>query len=631
MSKMKKVLAVFLIGALLLGSMQGSVNAKEDELDGILAGMTLRQKITQKFMMDFRQWNDAEKKPQDMTGLKEEVADLLGEYQVGSVILFANNIKKTEDTLTLTQDMQEAAMAKGGLPLLIATDQEGGKVYRLGSGTPLPGNMALAATDDTANAKKAGQIIGQELRAVGINTTLAPVVDVNNNANNPVIGLRSFSDSATMVGNYGAQYIAGLKEYNIIGCAKHFPGHGDTETDSHTGLPEVTKTRTTLLKNELKPYTIAIQKGIDMIMSAHILYPKLDNTTILSEKTGKQERRPATLSNKILTGLLRGEMKFEGVIVTDALNMQGIANSFTMEQATVEAFKAGADIVCMPVTGVTDKKAWKTKTDSIIDAVEKAVKGGELKEADLNVSVKRILRLKKEKGILSYDKTKYTKENALNTVGSPQNLKVERQISAKAVTVIRNKKSVLPLKLKKNKKVLLLTPYENELEPMTIGFERAMAARVIPKSTRMKVFCYTSDNYKATGEIRKLLDWADYVLVNSEVGNKDAMAYETWTSMGPKEFTEYCKKKGKVSVVISVDKPYDVQLYPAANAVLAAYGSKAPNIKAGIEVAFGVYKASGKLPVKVPVFDKKSKTYTSKIKYKRGYGLTYKANRELVN
>lgn len=657
-SRMKKLLGLTMAGAVLVTTVAGNIvpvcaKAEKDtpaitaDADAILGNMSLRQKITQKLMMDFRQWNDDEGKPQDMTVLNDEVAGFLADYQFGSVILFANNIKKTGETVKLTKAMQEAATEKGGLPLLIATDQEGGKVYRLGSGTALPGNMALGATNDPKMAQKAGEIIGRELGAVGINTTLSPVIDVNNNANNPVIGLRSFSDDADMVGTFGEKYIAGLNKYNIIGCAKHFPGHGDTETDSHTGLPEVTKSKSKLLKNELKPYTIAIKKGIDMIMTAHILYPKLDNTTILSEKTGNNERRPATLSKKILTDLLRDEMKFRGVIVTDAMNMQGIANCFSMEQATVEAFKAGADLVCMPITGVTDKKEWKKQVDDLIDAVEAAVKKGELKESAVDKSVKRILTLKKDKGILSYNPSDYTEEKALKTVGSKTNRELERKIAAKAVTVIRNKQKVLPLKVKKKGKVLMLTPYDNECAQMVIGFNRAKAAGIVPKTAKVKVYRYSDTDFIVSGELQKQLDWADIVIINSEVTNKDAMALEKWSSIGPKNFTKYCKTKGKTSVILSVDKPYDVQLYPSANAVLAVYGCKGsgidvteqllggdlpeseaaygPNIIAGVEVAFGVFGARGKLPVNIPKFDDATKTYTKTIKYKRGYGITYKA------
>ena len=622
---------------------------KEDPIQTIVQNMTLRQKIAQCLMMDFRKWNDAEGEAQNMTRLAPEVKTILEEYQFGAVILFAENIQKTGDTVALTKEMQDAATAKGGLPLLIATDQEGGIVYRLGSGTALPGNMALAATGDSNNARLAGEIIGRELESVGINTTLAPVIDVNNNANNPVIGLRSFSDDANLVGEYGAQYIKGLNAYDTIGCAKHFPGHGDTDTDSHTGLPEVKKSLDQLKNNELKPYTIAIDKGIDMIMSAHILYPGLDDTTVLSEKTGKEERRPATLSHKILTDLLRNDMGFQGVVVTDAMNMEGISKRFSMGQATTEALKAGADLVCMPLTGITDKTQWTSAMAEILGYVENAVAKGDLTEARLDEAVTRVLTLKQKKGILDYDASQYTQARANVTVGSEQNRKLEREISAKAVTVIQNRKSTLPATATKDTRVLMMAPYENELAQMVMGFNRVKKAGLVPKATEVEIYCYSEGDYEIEGDLKEALDWADVVLMNSEVSRATRLTGEHWTSAGPMAYTRYCKEHGKKSIVLSVDKPYDVQIYPDADAVMAVYGWKGsdikingklmrgdltaygpacgPNIVAGVEVAFGVFGASGKLPVNVPALDKANKVYTDQVKYPRGYGLTYKARR----
>ena len=277
-------------------------------VEKMVAEMSLRDKVTQMMMPDFRQWT-INGSVQDMTVLHDDVRKIIEDYNFGSVIYFANNIKTTEETFQMTLEIQAAATKDGGIPLLIAADQEGGSVYRLGSGTALPGNMALGATykiNGTKYALEAGKIIGSELSVLGINTNLAPVVDVNNNANNPVIGLRSYSDDATIVGELASAAIAGMAEYNVIGTAKHFPGHGDTATDSHYGLPVVDKSLDVLLENELKPYLVAIDQGIEMIMTAHILYPQLEGDKILSNKTGNYESVPATMSDDILTGLLKG-------------------------------------------------------------------------------------------------------------------------------------------------------------------------------------------------------------------------------------------------------------------------------------------------------------------------------------
>ena len=635
------------------GADLGSYSTIED----MVSHMSTRQKITQCIMIDFRTWSDNAGKSYDMTSLDPEVREILAKYQFGSVILFEENIKKTEDTVTLVKDMQEAAINGGGLPMLIATDQEGGIVYRLGSGTGLPGNMALAATGDPANAEASGEIIAKELSAVGINTTLAPVIDVNSNAGNPVIGIRAFSDDADTVGEYGSRFISGLDKYNTIGCAKHFPGHGNTDTDSHYGLPKVDRSLDELMQCELKPYQTAISQGIDMIMTAHILYPQIDSTTILSEKTGKEESRPATLSRTILTDLLRVQLGFSGVVITDSMVMDGIQKTFDPDQATLEAFKAGADIVTMPISqgreGGTipyNKETWTEDFEKILTSVEAAALSDDELKASLDESVTRVLKLKKEKGILDYDASQYTTEHAVSIVGCSEHRAKEREMASRAVTVVRNDNNVLPIRLNEKSKVLMLAPYNNEKAQMVMGLNRAKEAGLVPDSARVRFYRFSSDDYKVEGELKNAIDWADTVIICSELYNANDMSYNGWRSIGIKDYTKYCRAQGKKSVVMSINFPYDVQLYPNADAIVAVYGWKGsgvdltspdvvqkllygeitedkdaygPNIAAGIEVILGVSGASGKLPVSIPAFDPECKTYTDTIVYQRGYGLTY--------
>jgi len=308
--KRKKILSVLLALAMSVSIFTPSkVKAAEttSRVATMVKDMSLRDKITQMLMVDFRYWDEdltdgVAKK--DFEVMNDQVKKIIEDYNFGSIIYFAQNLTGTEQAYNLTMAMQEAATKDGGIPMLISADQEGGSVYRLNTGTALPGNMALGATGNTEYSKQAGQIIGSELSVLGINTNLAPVVDVNNNANNPVIGLRSYSDDPTIVGKMAAATIEGMAEYNVIGCAKHFPGHGDTATDSHYGLPSVDKSYEELVKNELAPYYIAIEDGIEMIMTAHILYPQLESDTIVSNKTGNAESLPATMSDDIITGLL---------------------------------------------------------------------------------------------------------------------------------------------------------------------------------------------------------------------------------------------------------------------------------------------------------------------------------------
>lgn len=612
--------------------------AKTEDTDSrirtIVDDMSVRQKITQCIMVDFSTWDDGSGKEYEMTALDPEVAELLSKYQFGSVNLFAENIRKTDETLALVKDMQSAVIEGGGLPMIVATDQEGGIVCRLVSGTGLPGNMALAAAGDPENAEIAGRIIGSELAALGINTALAPVIDVNSSADNPVIGVRSFGDDADIVGEYGCRFIKGLNENHIIGCAKHFPGHGNTSEDSHYDLPVVDRSLNELMQCDLRPFQIAIDQGAEMIMTAHILYPKIDDTKITSEKTGKEESRPATLSYRILTELLRDELGFEGVIMTDSMVMGGIADAYDADQAVLEAFKAGADIVTMPVSKRQEdkddpsyrpynKETWTGDMEKILTRVEAAVRNGELSEDRLDGSVIRILELKEKKGILDHNADDDTAEKAREIEGCREHRALEREIAAKAVTVVRNDHDALPLQTDEKTAVLLLAPYESEKPHLETGVRRAMAAGLVPDTAEVRSYVFSEEDYAVSGDLKNAIDRADVVITCSELYDTDAMAYESWDSLGPKGITEYCRDHDKTSVVMSLNFPYDTQLYPDADAVVAVYGWSGPNIAAGVEVMFGVYGATGKLPVSIPAFDIEQKAYTDEVLYERGYGLSY--------
>lgn len=443
--------------------------------------------------------------------------------------------------------------------------------------------------------------------------------------------------------------IAGLKDYNVIGCAKHFPGHGDTATDSHYGLPIVNKSKAELLNNELKPYKIAINQGIEMIMTAHILYPQLDDTTVVSEKTGNEEKKPATMSKAIITDLLKGEMGFNGVVTTDAMNMKAIADTFGESQAVKLAIEAGADLICMPTVLYNQEDV--KKLDTIIDYVEAAVNNGEISESRLDDGCRRILTVKENRGILDWKESNFSLNKALSTVGSATNRATEREIAAAAVTVVKNENNTLPLVVKEKQKILMLCPYDNERAQMIMGYNRAKEAGLIPDSAEVKVVRYNGSNMDA---VKENIDWADTVFVNSEISAASRFSSNHWLYSNVEDIVDYTREKGKKSIVMSVDKPYDVQMYANADAILAVYGCKGssvdvteaivggvtsskaaygPNIIAGIEVALGTFGAQGTLPVNIPVYDKIAKLYTDTIKYKRGYGITYQSllNKDTLN
>lgn len=619
----------------------GFIEKKNDYISSLMENMTLRDKITQMMMVDFRYWdnNTSDKIPQqNFTVMNDQVRKAVEDFNFGAVIFFAQNLVSTEQSFNLSYAFQEAATKDGGIPLIICADQEGGSVYRLGSGTALPGNMALGATGNPEYAKDAGRVIGSELISVGINTNLSPVVDVNNNANNPVIGLRSYSDDAQYVGVMASEVISGMSEHNVIGCAKHFPGHGDTATDSHYGLPIVNKTLDELNNCELLPYNVAIENGIKMIMTAHILYPELEKDTIYSEKTKKNESLPATMSDDIITKLLKTEMGFEGIVVTDAMNMSAISSKWSQSQAAINAINAGVDMLCMPCYLHSPDDLRNLET--IINNIIKAVNDGKISESRIDDAVYRILNIKYLSNILNTKPSDLTLEKALNTVGSTENREIEREISAAAVTVVKNSKNTLPLQVKSTSKILMMVPDTNQQSLMIMGWNRAKDAGLIPDDAQITVVTFNSSTTLNTH--KKNIDRADIIILNSKVNNASKMNGGSWESKYILNVLDYAEANSKTTIVQSVDKPYDVQSYSKADAVVAVYGCKGssvdptealvggvtsseaafgPNITAGIEVIFGIFPATGTLPVNIPEF--KNGSFTDKILYNRGYGIKY--------
>jgi beta-N-acetylhexosaminidase len=330
--------------------------------------MTLKEKIGQMFMVGFAG-----------AGPTKAVLKLIKEFHLGGVILFSRNLNSPTQTAKLCNALQAQS---SNMPLLIAIDQEGGRVSRLPKGFSIfPGGAKLAASQSPELVYRAAEATAKELRAVGINMNMAPVLDVNTNPDNPVIGDRAFGASPTLVSTLGLTMIAGFQDNNVIACGKHFPGHGDTGADSHKELPRVAHDLRRLRDVELRPFAHSIQNGLASIMTAHVLYPALDPD------------EPATLSARILTGLLRQGLAFKGVVVTDDLEMAAISDRHGAGEAAVKAIGAGADIILF----CRDE----AKPLAAIEAIARAVKQKRISEARIDQSLLRILQLK-EKFLLPY-------------------------------------------------------------------------------------------------------------------------------------------------------------------------------------------------------------------------------------
>ena len=620
-----------------------SAKPRNKKIDDKISNMTLDEKIGQMLMLEFRNWEDQNGELKEVTELNDDIKNAISKYKIGGVILFAENVRDTEQTTKLTHNIQKAAIESGLDPLLISIDQEGGIVVRLGTGTSLPGNMALGASRDKKLAYEYGKIIAEEIKALGINVNLAPVMDTNNNPNNPVIGLRSISSDPNLVGKLGSEVVKGLQDNGVSAAIKHFPGHGDTATDSHLGLPVVDKSYEEVKNLELIPFDKAAKEGVDMIMTAHISYPQLEKDTVISQKDGSVIGIPATLSDDIITGIIRKKMNYDGIVITDAMKMQAIADHFGEEEAVIMAIRAGVDIPLMPA--LLQKNEDLLKLDSIINRIKSEIELGNISENQLNNSVYRILDLKYRRGILDLDQ--YNKpieekiENALKVVGNKEHFEKQREITDKAITVTKNINNALPMYPKKGEKVLIYTPYENEVPGFNYGFEKLQEEGVIDKDAKLDVFTFQNykDKSKEAEEILK--NYAkeyDYIIAVSEIGRANQLSKNDWLAEIPDMLTTFAKENNKKSAIISIGKPYDLDRYKNSDAHILAYGSKGmdptekrkdpvktfgPNIPYSLDVVFGKVSSKGKLPVDVPELDENFE-YTDKIAYEIGYGLETK-------
>lgn len=586
-------------------------------VDAQLEQMTLEQKVGQMIMPDFRLWNGV-----NHTQLAPEVGRIIDRFDLGGVILFAENVSETEQTTKLVHDLQKVVEQdpSNDIPLFVTIDQEGGIVTRLGTGTNLPGNMALGATRSPAYAEAAGGIIGSELHALGINVNFGPVLDVNNNPGNPVIGVRSFSSDPNLVGELGSAMTQGIQQQGVAATAKHFPGHGDTAVDSHYGLPVVDKSLAELKQLELIPFKRAIDEGIDMVMTGHIGMPQIEDEVIES-KQGTFPL-PATLSDDVITGVLREELGYQGLVVTDALNMQAIADNFTESEAVIKTFKAGVDIALMPT--ILRSANDVTKLESIFDDVIEAVESGDLKEADIDRSVERILTLKATRGIWKETIDPVTLEEQLveakAVVGSPEHKALERQMTEAAVTLVRNDRKTLPFKPKKGQTVLVLSPTKDQTDSMvkTIRSLEKNAGNLKRVNVLTENYGASTPHLNQNPALQEKINQADYLIVGSNVNNSAKLGTSSADHYVPAEVFRQANRTGKKSVLLSLRNPYDVAVQPDADAQLLVYGFKGdpngpdseagntksagPNLPAGIRAIFGEFVPQGKLPVDVPKF-----------------------------
>lgn len=538
------------------------------EIEDLMEDMTLEEKIGQLFIVHVYGTTPTDPDYEE-TNLEnnrggKNFKEVIENFHVGGVIYFnwTQNIGTPLDAQqvnALSNGLQDIAMEDSQIPLFISTDQEGGIVQRATSpATVFPGNMALGATGSEDLASLSGSILGKEMDALGINMNFAPTVDVNVNPDNPVIGVRSFGEDPDMVSRLGVAQITAMQNENVIASAKHFPGHGDTDVDSHYGLPVIEKDLDELYEVDLKPFEAAIDAGIDSIMTAHIVVPALDDSGL-----------PATLSEPILTDLLRDEMGFEGLIITDSLDMAG-ADVLPPEEIPVEAFKAGADILLNPPDV---ELAYQSMMDAVVS--------GEISMDRLDDSVSRILQAKMDKG---YFDNPYTDPGAIEDIGADEHLETAREIADKSITLVKNSNEVLPLE--NSEQVFITGP--------ALANPDAMADQLESRGiTATSLATATSPTAAEISEAVSQSANADKIIITTYTAN---------TNPAQQDLAQALLDTEKPVIAAAMRTPYDLMVFPEVDAYLNAYSYLDVSVNSMATALAGEMNPFGKLPVTIPEF-----------------------------
>ncbi|MFI7098576.1 glycoside hydrolase family 3 protein [Streptomyces sp. NPDC050161] len=569
--------------------------AARDRLRRLISGMTPEEKAGQLFVMRVYGHSATDPDPADAEANRKEIgvanaAELIARFHVGGIIYFtwAHNTRDPHQIAELSNGIQRAGAAQRvPVPLLISTDQEHGAVARIGApATLLPGAMALGASGSRDDSWTAGRISGAELYAMGIRQDYAPDADVNVNPANPVIGVRSFGSDPQAAARKVAAAVRGYQSAGVAACAKHFPGHGDTDTDSHVGLPYIHHTAEEWERLDAPPFRAAIAAGIDSIMTAHIVVPAFDPS-----------EDPATLSHPILTGILRERLGYDGVVVTDSLGMQGVREKYGDDRVPVLALKAGVDQLLNPPDLAVAHAA-----------VVRAMKDGELADDDIDTKLLRILLLKERRGLFA---DPYTSRRAVDrVVGIRRHLDTADRIADRTTTLLRNDGGLLPLSRRRERRVLVA------------GVDAAAPTGTGGPPTDVLARELTGLGFTATAlptgpkPSRELIDRA--VAALDEHDAVVVATYDVTADSPQRALVAALLATGKPVVQLAVRGPYDIAQLDGVRAGLASYGWTDVELRAAARVIAGRRNPEGCLPVPVMRADAPDTAL-----YPVGHGLAY--------
>jgi beta-N-acetylhexosaminidase len=535
--------------------------------------------------------------------LKHQIED----NHVGGIVLFRGPVY---ESVILVNRMQQLAR----YPLLISADLEAGSGMRFDDTINFPWNMAVAATGNPEYARRQGAVTAREARALGVQHVFAPVVDVNNNAANPVINVRSYGENPADVARFAAAFTQGAQAAGVIATAKHFPGHGDTAVDSHRGLPEINVTRERLNSVELVPFKAAVNAGVGSVMVGHIALPQIDSTPIKplpkavkSKPTDTDESgeiveekatMPATMS-PVMGTILRDDLKFQGMIVTDALSMSGLTIYFTQDEAAVRALEAGADMLLKPAD-----------VDASFRGVRDAVKSGRLTEKRIEESARKILAAKYDLGLVNQRITPI--ENIDRTVSTREANNLASEIAEHAITLVRDEDKLIPLKaLKPDAKVVNIA--------ITNGDDRSWIANSFTSrlaSSGRKVETVVLDDRSSDREVQKAIELAKSadLIIASLYGRVRSGQVRSAGLPDSGVQVLHAVIGGKAPIIgISFGNPYLLQNFPGLKTYMVAYGDMPSLQHAAARAVLGEIDIAGKLPISLPNL------------YPRGTGIQLKA------
>lgn len=575
---MKRIVAVLLL--LLPTSVLGADKRSERWVDKTLRSMTLDEKIGQKLVPCIPNAGFRGDDTLDVQNVRNDIE----QFHVGGFHTFGGDPSSVALLLNEAQRMSK-------VPLLVTADFEGGAGYTMFGATRLPRAMTIGATGDTNLAYQAGAITAQEGRAIGVNVNFYPVADVQNNPENPIINIRSFGSDPARVSEFVRAYIRGAQDNGELATAKHFPGHGDVTTDSHLEMPVLPFDRARLESIELPPFKAAVAQDVGAVMIAHIWLPKIE----------PENGVPSTLSKNVVTGLLRDELHFGGVVFTDAMTMLGVSAKFTPADAAVRTVEAGVDEILCPVDLAAS-----------FNAIKDAVQSGKIPESTIDESARRILRAKASLGLMKMENRIVDVNRLMSVLGTQAHRDLAQQIADRAITLVRDDRHVLPLKASPDERIVQINILDTRSgwREGTVGVVAAAElAKRFPRAVTV-----TIDDESTPNEydmVRKMAQLADAVVVNGFVrvaSYKGSIGLATREVVLLKDLA--AMKKPFVFTVFG--SPYVLTHVPDIPSYILTYDITPMSEMAMVRAITGEIPFQGKLPVELPGL------------YPVGYGLTLK-------